>query len=260
MAHIAPHTPLHTPPSGLTSNQPSPCHIKVDADQGARCAIAAIEAMDTEIGRLLDALRPEVRKRTTVIFLGDNGSDGAYSDGQPFFPSETKSTVFEGGIRIPFIVSGNMVAAKGRTSNSLVSTVDVFSTVLEIMDGSPNINDLKIDSVSFVPILKNPKAKVRDFIFSELYLREAGCPVPFNNRFGFDFGDAYVTDRYKLVKRIEYSKDLTEIFDLPLELYDVIDDPFEDNNLLNDDGTAPNDFIQEILDDLLDRRNALITS
>lgn len=50
---------------------------------------AMIEAMDTEIGRLLSSINPAVRVRTTVIFVGDNGTAGPAADG-PFGEGKTR--------------------------------------------------------------------------------------------------------------------------------------------------------------------------
>lgn len=57
-------------------------------------ANAAIEALDTEIGRLLQSLDPEVYNNTLFIFLGDNGSDPLILDGHPYTPNQSKSTHF----------------------------------------------------------------------------------------------------------------------------------------------------------------------
>lgn len=94
LAHIAPHTPLHVPPGDLISSDPGTCRMGVDRDQGARCASAALEALDTEIGRLIDSMDDDVWKRTTIIFLGDNGNAPPYSDGKPFTADKAKSHFF----------------------------------------------------------------------------------------------------------------------------------------------------------------------
>lgn len=262
---MAPRTPLHVPPHSLIYNVPTQCDETVDVNQGAKCAMAAIEAMDTEIGRMLQALTQENRARTTIIFLGDNGSDLPYSDSKPFNNEETKTTVNEGGIRVPFFISGNNVLAKNKTSESLVSTVDVFQTVIDIMGGnSPNLDETdgyKIDSKSLVPIMLDPNVEIRDFAFSELK-RPVGECIPSTDQTpgsSASYGDAYVTQRYKLLLRVDYDE-VENIIELPSLLYDLIEDPFEDNNLLNEDGTAPSHEIQLLLNSLNNARNELLAS
>src|SRR5690606_34656802 len=53
---------------------------------------AAVQAMDAEIGRLFASMDPDVLSRTTVIFLGDNGTPREVT-APPFDPQRTKLTV-----------------------------------------------------------------------------------------------------------------------------------------------------------------------
>jgi len=58
--------------------------------------------MDTEIGRLLDELPAD---NTLIVFIGDNGTPRAVIDTAAFEP-HGKNSLYEGGIRIPMVVSG----------------------------------------------------------------------------------------------------------------------------------------------------------
>ena len=69
---------------------------------------AMVEAMDTEIGRLLASLGPELA-RTNVIFIGDNGTGGD-GKGQPT----------ERGCRVPYIVNGPGIVKEIGESRELV--------------------------------------------------------------------------------------------------------------------------------------------
>ena len=76
---------------------------------------AMIEAMDTEIGRVLDSMDPEVRDNTYVIFVGDNGSvlfPGS-EERTPFQRGKSKGSVYQGGVHVPFVITGPGVA-RGR--------------------------------------------------------------------------------------------------------------------------------------------------
>ncbi|MHC4910748.1 MAG: sulfatase-like hydrolase/transferase, partial [Planctomycetota bacterium] len=104
LAFNAPHTPFHNPPQALHSED-------VPAEPGSDPPVAVramIEAMDTEIGRLLDSIDPEVLSDTLVIFVGDNGTHPAATT-PPFNPAHAKASIFEGGINVPLIVSGRGV-------------------------------------------------------------------------------------------------------------------------------------------------------
>lgn len=139
--------------------------------------------------------------------------------------------MYEGGIRVPFIISGNLVSAKGAISEKLVQTVDIFSTVLEIMDGRPNINK-KIDSYSLVPLMKSPSLGLRNYAFSELKGPGRTCDFPARGLI-FSYGDALIGEKYKLISPFEYDSS-DNVVDLPEEFYNLHDDPFERHNLLHD--------------------------
>jgi len=124
----AAHTPLHAPPGSLhTYNLAG----KNPNREPIPFFKAMIQAMDTEIGRLLTSLGSSTLARTNVIFLGDNGTAGRTTE-PPFQSNHAKFTVYEGGINVPLIVSGPAVASPGREEKALVCTVDLFHTIAEL--------------------------------------------------------------------------------------------------------------------------------
>lgn len=155
VAFNAAHYPLHEPPAELYSGG----YLATPAD----AYHAVVEALDTEIGRLLASVDPEVLARTTVILVADNGTPKAVVTA-PRDPSHFKRTLYEGGINVPLIVTGPDVAQPGSESAALVHVVDVFATVAEIAgvdlaalrrpDGGP----LEIDGRSLLPFLRDPDA------------------------------------------------------------------------------------------------------
>ena len=74
LAHVAPHLPLHAPPDDLTMSVSLDGSRQDMQSQLIAYYFAALEALDTEIGRLLDSIPPSVRDNTVVIFIGDNGT------------------------------------------------------------------------------------------------------------------------------------------------------------------------------------------
>jgi arylsulfatase A-like enzyme len=126
VAYNAPHSPWHVPPADLHGyvnlDENSPDDLKYDA---------AVEALDTEMGRLLASLSADVRARTTVIFMADNGTPRAVITA-PFDFSRGKNTPYEGGIHVPLIVSGPLVTQPGTTTEALVHAIDVYPTVAHI--------------------------------------------------------------------------------------------------------------------------------
>ncbi len=178
------HVPIHAPPAHLhsvdLSSAPNPeDNLRLYFD-------AMLEAMDTEMGRLLggiDALGQ--LENTTVILLGDNGTFGPVKS--PGVNKGEKGDLFEGGVNVPFIVSGPLVASPGSESDAFVSTVDVYATVAEIAGVDlPAVlpPGYKIDSISLVPYMMNSALpSLRSVNVTELYAPNGigeGLPVPVN--------------------------------------------------------------------------------
>ena len=124
-----------------------------------------LEAMDYEMGRLLDALPKDVRENMTVIFVGDNGTPPQAAQ-EPFQRRRAKGTVFEGGIHVPMVVAGAGVTRKGEREPALINTVDLFATVADLAgaDGE-RIND----AVSFKSLLSGTQGPRREFAYAEFF-------------------------------------------------------------------------------------------
>jgi arylsulfatase A-like enzyme len=200
VAFNAPHTPFHVPPVALHSYGANPATNLLKYR-------AAVEAMDTEIARLLLAVNLST---TDIVFMGDNGTPGLVAQA-PYDNSHAKDTLYEGGIRVPLIISGPDVTAGGRSSDALVHAVDLFSTLLELA-GGPLPTTVTLDSKSLVPILGNSVAGTRSRVYTDQFDQSA-------NTSG---GRVLRDDRYKITR----NRDGTERF------YDLLTDPAEATNLL----------------------------
>lgn len=211
LAYHAPHAPLHVPPPTLHNRNITPNSPPRDL------YLAAIEAMDNEIGRLFTTLGPTVMANTNVIFLGDNGTLQGIAV-PPFLGNRAKTTPYEGGINVPLVCAGPAVTSPGREVTALACAVDVFSTVLQLAGAQAAVPSwLTIDGRSLVPYLQNTQqAPLRPFAFSEEFVGDT-WPAPISN------GVAIVrNDRYKLISRVGGYQ----------ELFDLQADPFEQSNLL----------------------------
>ena len=202
VAFNAPHTPFHLPPAELHSAELSGTPEHIEAEPLAYYN-AAVEALDTEIGRLLDGIDPQDLANTVVVFIGDNGTPGGVSSHRQ---GQSKGGLYEGGIHVPMVVSGPGVVA-GR-SEALVGTIDVFATFLDLagVDMAGALDGVVVDSVSFVDVLVDGEGAGSGVIMSEIFGTETRA-----NRQGKTIRD----DRYKV---IEFTNGSTEFFDL-------VDDP-----------------------------------
>lgn len=178
----APHAPYHRPPAGLhTQVLPAADPREVCGGPGGDplpFLRAAIEALDTELGRLLASLPPGQLERTTILFLGDNGAESCVA--RPPTTNRAKGTLFESGLRVPFVAAGHRVTARG-TSTALVGASDVFATVAELagIDLAATLPGLALDSKSLVPCLASRTARVRTWLYAEAFAPIGpGTPVP----------------------------------------------------------------------------------
>ena len=112
------------------------------------------------MGDVLNTLKRTVQdKNTVVIFVSDNGGASEVTSTAPLRAG--KCYLFEGGFRVPLIVSAPGIKP-GRTS-SFVELVDLYPTWTDLL-GLPMPKGLH--GKSLTPILRNPDAKVRDTALS----------------------------------------------------------------------------------------------
>lgn len=163
LAYSAPHTPFHVPPTNLHSQGSLPTdQASIDANP-LPYYLAALEAMDSEIGRLLSSMTSEEKENTVILFVGDNGTPNLVA--QSYNSKRVKASIYQGGINVPLIVSGKNVLRFNETENALINLTDLYATIATIAGVSTNeIND----SVSFKDLLTNSAANKREYIYSEI--------------------------------------------------------------------------------------------
>jgi arylsulfatase B len=177
LAFNAPHSPYHLPPANLCNTAGLPgttAHITANPKKYFK---AAIEAMDTEIGRLFQYLTANnLMDSTNIIFMGDNGN--ASQVAQISNTAKAKNTIYDYGVRVPLLVAGPAIINTNRVSNELINTSDLFATIAELCGFANWQNSIptttKIDSKSFLPILKNQTtSSSRNWIFAEQFAATA---------------------------------------------------------------------------------------
>jgi arylsulfatase A-like enzyme len=120
---------------------------------------AMIEVLDSNIGRLMQALKDNgMDKNTVVIFTSDNGGNmydtvDATTPTNNFPLRSGKANNYEGGVRVPMIVRCPGTTKPGSVSPVVTSSVDHYPAILE-MTGQPARPDNHKDGVSYVPALK----------------------------------------------------------------------------------------------------------
>jgi len=113
-----------------------------------------VSRFDHYIGEVVKELKAQgVLDNTFIIVTADNG--------RPF--PRCKTRLYDSGIKPPFVVYWPR-GVKAGTTDSLISTIDISATILELAGLE---KDERIQGVSFVPILKNHNAVIREVVFAE---------------------------------------------------------------------------------------------
>lgn len=187
---------------------------------------AMITRMDKDIGEifsLLDSLGLD--ENTVVFFASDNGGTKRMS---PFFNSNGpfkgfKGDAYEGGIRAPLIVRWPGEIAAGRTSNHISAFWDMLPTFAEIAGTTAPEN---IDGISLLPDLFNAPQKEHEFLFWSYftynYNWSPGADFPRNQLESM----AVRMGKWKAVRN-----NLKNNPEAPMELYNLIEDIEEENNI-----------------------------
>ncbi len=145
---------VHTPMQGPRRYKDSFKHI---TDSKRRVYAGMLTAMDEGIGAVLDKLREYgIEEDTLVFFINDNGgpTPANGSDNSPL--RATKGTMYEGGIRVPFMVQWPGHLKGGRVYEHPVISLDILPTTAAAAGAEPP-NDRKIDGVNLLPYLMGRK-------------------------------------------------------------------------------------------------------
>ncbi len=152
----APHSPMQAPEVDLKKF----AHIK---DKTRRTYCAMVHRLDINVGKILAELRQQgLEDRTCVVFLSDNGGSSAPAirNGSCNAPLRgSKTTVWEGGIRVPLFMKYPRKIEKGLVKKSIVSSLDIAPTFFEMTDPSGNAST-GFDGKNLLPIILDPSLKV----------------------------------------------------------------------------------------------------
>ena len=150
---------------------------------------------------------PDVRANTTVVFIGDNGTDPDVI-GPPFTSDHAKFSTYEGGIRVPLVVAGAGVTRHGEHEEALVAGVDIPADIATLIGGKDGRFH---DGTAFAAALTDPTFAGRDHLYMDNIQGD-----PFDGRPGWTVRDA----TWKL---IEYDDGRKELYDLRSDLAETDD-------------------------------------
>jgi arylsulfatase A-like enzyme len=219
-------------PRYLRPPSPIPDTPETRGDFAAYCASA--RRLDWGVGQVLDALaRNGLAENTLVISTTDHGVA---------FP-RMKCNLTDDGFGVSLIMRGPGVFRGGKVCDALISQIDLYPTICDLLNLKP---PARLEGKSFLPVLRGEVAEVNEEVFAEV-----------NYHASYEPQRAVRTGRWKYIRRYDgrTTPVLSNCDDSPSkrlwmdhkwpkqsiakeQLYDLLFDPSEHNNLVGDSASA----------------------
>ncbi|QDT00952.1 sulfatase [Adhaeretor mobilis] len=166
---------------------------KVRVIQNHAVYAAMVEATDQAIGKVLEQLEASgLTENTVVVFTSDHGglctSEGSPTSNMPLRCG--KGWIYEGGIRVPWIVRYPGVTLGGSVSHEPLNSNDLFPTIAAAAEVKV---EHEIDGVNLIPALSGNELSERPLFWHYPH---------YSNQGGFP-GGAIREGKFKLVERYE---------------------------------------------------------
>ena len=181
-----------------------------------------IKTMDESVGQLMALLDElNISDNTVILFTSDHGGlsnrgpesqRGVATSNLPYRAG--KGHLYEGGLRVPLVVVYPPMVKAGSVTDEVSVGTDIYPTTLALA-GLNLLPEEHKDGISLIPALKGERlTRVRPLIFHS--------PLPRPDQTGDTAASTIRVGDLKLVKRY---------FPGSLELYNVVNDPYEETNL-----------------------------
>ena len=187
--------------------------ISEKTKDNTRKVYAMVTNIDDNLKKLFNKVDElGIKDNTIVIFMTDNGPQHVrYIAGM----RGRKSSVYNGGIRVPFFLRFPAMFSGNQEVNQFTAHIDLLPTLSKLCNVEMP-RDRKIDGRSFIPSINSEKLPERSFF--SYWTRK--YPELFNNI-------ALQRGQFKLIGKTDYNSPIENF-----ELYDTYNDPFEKNNLV----------------------------
>ncbi|MFY0651767.1 MAG: sulfatase [Cyclobacteriaceae bacterium] len=206
-----------------------------------------IKRLDMSVGRILSKLQETgIEENTLVVFMSDNGGidakvtpNGRGTDNSPFLGG--KACVTEGGVRVPLIFRWKGKVKEGEWVDVPVDCTDIYPTILEAAgyNAKATVDELALDGESVLSLLDDTSNAKNTYSKKEHYWH-----YPFNVIYNSPTDGLSLTPHSAM-----RDGDYKLIFDWygRLSLYNVEKDPYEKNNLVNDQPELTNEMFKKLI-------------
>ena len=247
MSHYAVHQPFETDKRFIDH------YNKSDKSKSAQAFATLIEGMDKSLGDIMDKVNElGIAENTLIIFLGDNGGDAPLGKPNGHGSSAPlrgkKGSVYEGGTRVPFIAGWAKPDSKNKfqkkypiainaVQNQQATVMDLYPTILSVA-GAKAPKKYVLDGQDMKKLLsgKHDKKHRTDFL--------SHFPHGEHNS---NYFTTYRVDDWKII----YFYNPATTAKPTIELYNLVEDPFEDHNVASDN----KDKVKELFQLMKERLN-----
>lgn len=201
LAYNAPHGPLQATQEYLD-------RFPNIVDKKRKTYAAMVSAVDDGVGKVLDKLESlKLDKNTLVYFLSDNGGPEKDNSSDNGVLREGKSSIYEGGYRVPFAMQWKGIVNPGVYDNA-ISSLDIFATIAALSK-VPIKKDRPLDGVNMIPYIT---ANNKGLPHETIYLRK--------------FDENSYSVRHKGLKLVLKKNGVPQLYDLQKDIG-------EQNNIAN---------------------------
>lgn len=193
LAYNAPHSPLQATQEYLD-------RFPNILDKKRKTYAAMVSAVDDGVGKLLDRLEAlQLDKNTLVYFLSDNGGPEKDNGSDNGVLREGKSSIYEGGYRVPFAMQWKGTMKPGVYENP-ISSLDIFATIAALSK-TPIKKDKPLDGVNMIPFITG---KNKGLPHETIYLRK--------------FDEKGYSVRHKDLKLVLKKDSIPQLYDLKKDI------------------------------------------
>lgn len=218
VATNAPHSPM------IVAEEWSQKYVEMGVDPHHAKVYGMVENIDYNVGRLLEHLvEKELTNDTIFIFTSDHGPCGSADSpttGEIRWNAglrDRKGTLYQGGIKVPFLIRYPAAALKKETVSRVASPMDVMPTLLDFCSVTSPKDVPAMDGISFRGLMCTDTETIEPPKDRQIFMQwhRGDVPIPYRNA-------AVIGDRYKYYTHEEKTNG---------ELYDLIADPAETTDL-----------------------------
>jgi arylsulfatase A-like enzyme len=231
IAFNAPHAPLQAKEEDINN------YLEIE-DEGRRVFAAQVQSMDKAIGSIIRALKEsQVYENTFLFFTSDNGGSTdrpwARGDNRPL--RGQKGTLYEGGVRVPTLLTYPAKLKAGQENYQIFSIVDLLPTLSNLAGANLDIQNISLDGVDILQSLASGFTG-RDILLIQ-YI------VPSKSWINKIPRAAIIKGSYKLILNGQFSP-----YHGIVELFNIKYDPLETHNLAHIESSKVRE-IQNVLFD-----------